>query len=131
MIAKCCNCGGEGVPTTGQEIYPHRPDLHSLKFFKCPKCPDVYVGCHKKGAKNEKGVGNAGEPLGMMADRELRSLKKTAHSLFDPFWKDKKIKRYECYRRLAEDMGIKQSECHIGMFTKSQCRQAILVLKGW
>ena len=48
-VLYCCGCdtGTEARLTNGAEIYPHRPDLHELPFWKCDKCGN-FVGCHHK-----------------------------------------------------------------------------------
>lgn len=54
---------------TGERIYPHRADLHSLQFYLCSDC-NAYVGCHKR---------SNGAPLGRLANAELRAAKNKAH----------------------------------------------------
>ncbi len=89
-----------------------------------PKC-DAYVGCHP----------NTKRPLGRLANKELRGAKGAAHLLFDVLWQ-KKMKRDKCskkmarlagYRWLATQLGIKRSQCHIGMFDVEQCRKVVEV----
>ena len=120
-IAKCCLCDNEGIVISGKDLYGHRPDLWSLKMFQCPTHKDCYVGAHK----------SSGEPLGIMADRNLRELKMLAHSLFDPFWKSKKVKRYRLYSKLASEMGIDINECHFGYFKEDELKEAIEIIEGW
>ena len=75
MPIKCPYC--EKVPelVTGDKVYPHRKDLYSKWFWRCEPC-NAYVGCHP-GTKN---------PLGTLANQELRAWRLQAHHAFDPIW---------------------------------------------
>ena len=80
----CPYCVTRAVLVAGDYIYPNRPDLHSLNFWFCNECR-AYVGCHKKNPK----MGYEGtEPLGKLANRELRVARMTAHRAFDPVWQE-------------------------------------------
>lgn len=83
-----------------------------------PKC-DSYVGIHK----NSKRM----MPLGRMANRELRELKKEVHAVFDTLWKTKQMSRNLAYTKLREGMKMDKGECHIGKFDNVTCRRAIEV----
>jgi len=82
-----------------------------------PRC-DARCGCHP----------GTHRPLGSLADRETRNLRKAVHNAFDPLWKRGTIKRSRAYETLAERMQIAVSECHVGMFTAEQCRQALRII---
>ena len=103
----------------GKEIYPHRPDLYSLNFYQCKPC-GAYVGCHK--------TGDGKQPLGRLANAELRAAKSAAHAAFDPMWKDGKKKRGSAYAWLADALGIDKRDCHIGMFDVETCRRVVEIL---
>lgn len=121
MKATCCICNTEGVVVSGKDIYEHRPDLWSKKIWRCPNHPDCYVGSHEK----------SGEALGVMADKNLRELKMKAHSIFDPWWKSRRVNRYRCYSRLANEMGIDINDCHFGHFKEEQLKKAIELIQDW
>ena len=112
----CPYCGNKSDGVTGQVVYPQRPDLHSKWFYRCVPC-DAYVGCHP----------NTKNPLGRLANAELRKYKSMAHRAFDLIWKTKAMKRSDAYKALAAEMRIQSSECHIGMFDISQCKQVIAI----
>jgi hypothetical protein len=111
-LEPCPYCGQEPIRTTGQEIYPHRPDLYHKKFILCRPC-HAYCGCHQ----DEK-------PLGRLADSTLRKDKQKAHAAFDPLWKEKHMSRNQAYKWLSKVMQICKKECHIGMFNTQQCKKA-------
>lgn len=79
-----CSCKVKAQLTDGQEIYPHRPDLFSLPFWKCDACNN-YVGCHHKTEERTR-------PLGNIPTREIMEARKHIHALLDPLWKTTKCK---------------------------------------
>lgn len=81
---------------TGKEIYPHRPDLYELCFYKCPKCGN-YVGCHK----------GTNRPLGVIPTPELRQARMKVHAKLDPLWKNGIIERNKLYKMLSDELGYK------------------------
>ena len=103
----------------GLAIYPHRHDLREKKFYQCAPC-DAYVGCHP-GTTN---------PLGRLANAELRAAKMAAHAAFDPLWKSGAKKRGSAYAWLADALRIDKKQCHIGMFDVADCRRVVEVCKG-
>lgn len=111
----CDYCNNPAELVTGKEIYPHRPDLSFLQFWRCEPCA-AYVGCHK---------GSDAVPLGRLANEELRVAKKRAHSVFDPIWKTQMMTRSGAYQWLATQLGIKTKDCHIGMFDIETCRKTV------
>jgi ssDNA-binding Zn-finger/Zn-ribbon topoisomerase 1 len=90
-------------------------------FYGCvkyPKC-DGLVGAHKK----------TGEPLGLPAPTWVRQIRHELHEIFDDLWDNrlyvKKMSRNQAYNWLAEELGIEEHECHIGMFDSETCARAI------
>jgi hypothetical protein len=75
----------------------------------------AYVGCHKI----------TGEPLGRLANHELRGWKKMAHAAFDQLWLGREHTRGDMYLWLSEQLGIPMEKCHIGMFDVEQCKRVI------
>lgn len=128
MSCTCPYCNKPAELVTGTAIYPHRPDLSSLRFWRCEPC-GAYVGCHKKGAYFYVGaakvVSDGTLPLGCLANAELRSWKSKAHAAFDPLWKTNGLGRSAAYAWLANKMGLHKSACHIGEFTVEQCKEVV------
>lgn len=114
----CDYCGKPPKLVTGRIIYPHREDLFGLRFWHCKEC-EAWVGCH----------GKTCEPLGRLANKNLRILKKRAHRAFDPLWRSGKITRVEAYIRLANRLQIPRRQCHIGMFNEGLCRKVIKIAR--
>lgn len=98
----CCECNGDIVArlTNGAEIYPHRPDLANLPFWKCDDCGN-YVGCHHK-------TSNPTHPLGCIPNAELKNARQHIHRLIDPVWKSGRIPRGVLYSKIAAAVGRKK-----------------------
>lgn len=92
-----CDTEIEARLTDGKEIYPHRPDLYSLPFWKCDVCKG-FVGCHHK-------TKNRTAPLGNIPTNEIRQLRKKIHAVLDPLWQSGKIKRKDLYAQLTAVLG--------------------------
>ena len=120
MKLLCINCNKEveAILTTGDVIYPHRPDLKLKNFYKCPYCGN-YVGCHP----------NTVKPLGCIPTEELKKARIKVHNKLDYLWKSGKYKRGYIYKKLSEHFGFKY---HNGN-TKSvaECNEALEVLKNF
>lgn len=116
----CHYCGNPAALAKGADIYPHRPDLEALRFWRCEPC-GAYVGCHKAG----NGYGDGTQPLGRLANADLRTAKQAAHAAIDPYWRAGRLRRREVYSRLAALMNLGQGEAHIGEFDEAQCAEAV------
>jgi hypothetical protein len=117
----CPYCDGQVIFTSNAAIYGR--EYGGGRCYKCTCC-DAYVGTH----------GQSNIPLGRLANRELRELKKECHALFDPVWKkNKNINREHAYGRLANKLDISINECHFGWFDKEMLLRAktILLIPKW
>lgn len=122
----CPYCGKRSVVATGAKVYPNRPDLSDGWYFACWPCR-AWVGTHER----------SGKPLGRLANAELRSAKQRAHAVFDPLWKAKmrrdkvsqKVARGAGYTWLADQLGIKPEDCHIGEFSVEQCEEVVRLVE--
>lgn len=92
-----CETEVEARLTSGEEIYPHRPDLHSLPFWRCDACEN-YVGCHHK-------TSNPTKPLGVIPTSELKRARQMIHEKLDPLWQSGEMSRREVYAKLSEALG--------------------------
>ncbi len=125
MNATCMHCKTDCRLTTGEEVYPHRIDLHHKSFWKCDNC-GALVGCHP----------NTTTPLGFAADAETRRARMMLHeSYLDPIWKAAQKEHRNRARRLVYDllsrkMGLSAENTHTGKFTIEQCHEARQHLVG-
>jgi len=115
----CPYCGKPAKCVDSIVIYKKRSYGFAWVCGDYPKC-DAYVGCHPK-SKN---------PLGRLANFELRRRKNAAHAAFDPIWKKGKMNRHQAYGWLAEKLGIKREDCHIGMFNVDMCDSVVKVCEN-
>jgi hypothetical protein len=84
---------------------------------------DAYVGTHTAGPR-------IGKPLGTIADRELRELRKICHNrYFDPLWKEGEKERKEAYDYLSMIMAKPKLLAHIAMFNTADCGHFIHLMK--
>lgn len=113
----CWYCRRPARLVTGMDLYPHRPDLFGKRFWRCLPCA-AWVGCHP----------DTTEPLGRLANSELRSLKQAVHRVLDLLWQQGGMSREEAYAWLAEQLELTAEECHVGMFDPATCRRAIEAL---
>lgn len=112
----CPYCGNDVVLTSNAELYGR--EYGNGKCYLCRNCK-ASVGVHP----------DLVTPLGRLADKELKDLKMKCHELFDPYWKNKKMYRHECYKILAREMGIDAKECHFGWFDKGMLLRALSILQ--
>ncbi len=115
----CNYCGKPAGLFTGKDVYPHREELHERRFWVCWPC-NAWVGSHDKDDKSE--------PLGMLADEELRNARIAAHEAFDPLWKNGEMSRDEAYAWLADALGISALKCRIGWMDAEECRRVVSVV---
>lgn len=115
LVLKCPYCGGRGELKPGDSVWPGKgyPALYVCENY--PAC-DSYVRCH---AGTEI-------PLGTMAGKRLRRLRKVAHDQFDPIWQDEdcELGRSAAYDAAALVMGV-EGEFHIGNLTEQECEEFI------
>lgn len=118
-IPTCPYCLG---PATWHEKSDHVYGRDYGPIWHCAPC-EAWVGCHK----------GSREPLGRLANKALRRAKQAAHASFDPMWQAKMARfgiakhsaRGDGYRWLAEQMGLRVEDCHIGMMDESQCARVV------
>jgi hypothetical protein len=110
----CPYCKQPARFVTGREVYPHRRDLWTGKYYLCRPC-GAWVGTHKK----------TGKPFGRLANFALRTIRSKAHAAFDPIWKEGPTSRKDAYWWLSRALGIEFEACHIGDFDQALCQQVI------
>lgn len=92
QVLTCPYCGSEAHLKDSAMIYGKSFGM----VYLCDRYPfcDSWVGVHK-GTTN---------PLGTMADSELRELRKNAHVLFDRLWRRPQVNINNCLRINFTDM---------------------------
>ena len=119
-----CNlCGGNVIFTSNAKIYGR--EYGSGKMYYCTDC-GAHVGTH---------VPRPTEALGILANKEMRDMKKKCHDLFDQKWKNESTSnkkhnaRTKAYAELAEKLNITIDECHFGHFDMDMLKKAYEILK--
>lgn len=119
----CPYCNNPSIYTDSARVYSRSYGM----IYLCEPC-EAWVGVHK-------GTDN---PLGRLANDELRKAKIMAHYYFDQLWRrkidqgfSKSKSRKLAYGWLADKMGINIKKCHIGMFDVDQCEQVIKICKPY
>ena len=110
----CPYCGKEAEWASNDVVYGRRYG-QSFMCYYCKDC-DAYVGCHN----------NTREPLGTMANKELRQLRMKAHAMFDPLWQCGVMTRKKAYSVLAARLN--QKIVHIAQSDENTCKQIIDIL---
>lgn len=115
----CRYCGGEVRLVPDKEIYGQS---YGSERFHCDSC-GANVGVHDEGD-------HEGKPVGILADRELSSLRSRLHEHFDPLWRDTDLPRQSAYDWIFGDlMGLPPERRHTAMLTKDECRTLTTELK--
>lgn len=109
----CPYCGETAEFVSSAEVYGGRDYGY---IYLCRPC-DAYVGCH----------GNSTEPLGTLANAELRGWRNRAHAAFDAAWKTGGMQRTDAYIWLADQLEMPDETCHIGMFDTATCKRVIKI----
>lgn len=120
----CCGCQNkvEARLTDGGEIYPHRSDLAHLPFWICDTCKN-YVGCHHR-------TNTPTKPLGCIPTAALRKRRQEIHEALDWIWQSKLASRAILYRRIAEELGVK--EFHTASIDSVQQAELVIeLLVSW
>lgn len=106
-----CNiCYGKVIFTSNKIVYGR--EYGSGKCYHCANC-GAYVATHKP---------RPTEAMGLLANDEMRELRKRLHEIFDSKWKyettykKRRYKRKKSYEELAHKLGISVDDCHFGYF---------------
>lgn len=113
-LVVCPYCEKDAVLTDSKEIYKRSYGL----IWICRPCK-AWVGVHSGSPDHQ--------PLGRLADAELRRWKMRAHESFDVLWKSKEMKRRKAYKWLAGKLRLPAAQCHIGLFDVDMCKKVVEV----
>ena len=112
---KCPCCGSPVVLRSADGIYKSNP--HHVQLYVCSKYPvcDAYV----------RVIPGTTIPLGTMADKQLRYLRKQAHHYFDQLHTTGIMTKQQAYAWLADVLQLPRQQVHIGYFGDYYCQQVI------
>ena len=112
---RCPYCGSPVVFRSADGIY--RENSNGTMLYVCSRYPecDSYVRAHP----------GSRQPMGSLANHELRTLRRTAHYYFDQLYKSGRMTRQDAYRWLADKIRTPLAEAHIGWLGEYYCKQVI------
>lgn len=90
----CPYCQKEALWVPNEEVYNGKRYGKSYMCYYCKPC-NAYVGCHN----------NTKQPLGIMANKELRNWRIKVHAKIDPLWKNEDYDRRHLYKIISERLG--------------------------
>lgn len=93
-----CDKDVEAKIVTGSMVYPNNKRVAFDRFWMCNHCKN-FVGCHKNANKNQL------RPLGVIANKQLKSIRMQIHDIIDPIWREEKLKRGEVYALISQELG--------------------------
>ena len=112
---RCPYCGSSVILRSAEGIYSD--NKRNSMLYVCshyPKC-DAYVRTHT----------GTNIPVGSMANRELRALRKTAHHYFDQLYKSGYMTKDDAYYWLSGIIDAPMSCAHIGYLSEYYCKKVI------
>lgn len=122
---RCPYCGSPVIYRSAEGIY--HDNGKDTMLYVCshyPKC-DAYVRVHA----------GTNIPVGILANHELRTLRRTAHRYFDQLYQSGYMSKQDAYQWLADLISAPLSEAHIGYLGEYYCNQVIAesknLLKRW
>lgn len=114
---ECQYCGGKVEIVKNSEIYGREYGEWPWAYL-CRGCK-AYVGMHPF----------TGIPLGTLADRNTREMRKLAKDAFNPLWQSGQMTRGDAYAWLAAQLGIAAGACHVGWFDADTCERVIEIIE--
>ncbi len=115
QIVRCPYCGAIADLRPSSEIYGDESAVGELYVCRnYPSCKSYVRAC--PGTK---------QPMGQLANGDLRHLRIVAHRSFDQIWKTGVMSRQQAYRWMADFFSIPLRDAHIGQFNEYRCEQLI------
>lgn len=114
---KCPYCRSSAHLRPASLVYGDHAEDPNAKLYVCDRYPacDAYVAAHRDTLL----------PMGTLADRQLRRKRMEAHSSMDRLVRSGLMNRKQVYRWLQLQMGLPESEMHIGKFSEFRCQKVI------
>ena len=112
---KCPYCGSPAFLRPASVV--HERTTPGEEVYVCARYPacDAYVSAHRESRL----------PMGTLANKSLRNKRRQAHIAMARLWEQGLMPRKEAYRGLQIQLGLPESEAHIGRFSEYRCEQVI------
>ena len=112
---KCPYCGSQAFLRPASVVHEHTaPGEEVYVCARFPAC-NAYVSAHR----------DSHLPMGTLADKSLRIKRRQAHIALNRLWEQGLMTRKVASRRLQVQLGLPESEAHIGRFSAYRCEQVI------
>lgn len=113
---RCPYCGAKATLRPSTAVYGERAKEGSYLYIcdRYPKC-DAYVGTHQK----------TKQPMGTLANGDLRHKRIEAHKVFDKMWKSGLMTKWQAYRWMQSKFALNDNQAHIAKFSEYMCDQLI------
>lgn len=114
----CPYCGAKATLHPSRYVYGDTAKTNGFVYVcdRYPRC-DAYVSAHRKSR----------QPMGTLADRDLRNKRIQAHKAFDRMWKSGHMKKWQAYKWMQGVLDLDERQAHIAMFSEYMCDQLISV----
>lgn len=115
-VIHCPYCGSKASLHPSSFIYGEaaKTDGYVYACDRYPEC-DSYVGAHIKSK----------QPMGTLANGDLRNKRIKAHKAFDRMWKSGFMTKYYAYKWMEIKFGLDSNQAHIAMFSEAMCDRLI------
>lgn len=109
-IVICPNCNKPAPWVENKEMYGRNYGKSYMCYY-CKPC-DTYVGCHN----------NTRQPLGTMAGKDLRDMRRKVHAKIDPLWRSGEHSRGHVYSAISKSLGYTY---HTGESNMDTCKRIL------
>lgn len=118
---KCPYCGAQAFLRPASIV--RRQTHPGEEVYACARYPvcNAYVSAHRESHL----------PMGTLANKELREKRRQAHIALNRLWEQGLMSRKEAYRWLQVQLGLPESEAHIGRFSEYRCEQVIALCNSF
>lgn len=113
---RCPYCGANAALRPSGVVYGER-DITGGYLYVCdryPKC-DAYVAAHRRTM----------QPMGTLANGDLRHKRIEAHKVFDRMWKSGLMTKWQAYQWMQAKFGLNANQAHIAKFSEYMCGRLI------
>lgn len=109
---KCPYCGARAYLRPASVVYGDKA-LPGSKLYVCGNFPacDSYVAAHR----------TTQQPMGTLANKNLRRERQTAHAVFNQLWKCGLMTKRQAYLWLQAKLDLPECEAHIAKFSEGRC----------
>lgn len=112
----CPYCGAKATCHPAKYVYGDAAKTENMLFVcdRYPKC-DAYVGVHKHNK----------QPMGTLANGDLRNKRIQAHKAFDRLWKSGLMTKWQAYKWMQGKLALPEQDAHIAKFSEYMCDRLI------